>query len=599
MALVSHLCAAQSCSLSLQDEAGHLLATETSFYTGDTVRLFLQMKGHNCPSCHPFCLNCNTLNYTINDDEFSWIPDRGKDNSIMTLKFGLTCASADSVVSIDIKRINFTYDLHYNFDQSTPPYLRSRLSDFFSKKSVRVSQVNVLEGDSVYFNLFTPRNSPGRLSVIQSFRSFDGIFYADSKSVTVRWIPSYQDYKRDVTHELRVSLSNEEISNDPSQIIKSIKFKIVLKKDRPPLIDRTRSSTIDLDLSGDTYINLSSYFIPMYDKRDDELQFDFMPTDLACLKVNTANKNELIIRKSLYLNTQPRPKEILVRAKHSNSPYTEYVRLRLKSNFEPLGMALENKKFTFYDDDKIDEFIKIASNESYHLQKDKIEISGDTDVYDLKKIIKFDDQDQYLHLYTTKKVEIDDAETDDIQFMINLNFLNDLNKESQQIINITIHPRVNGDIARGYFKRQVDSLKVLLDSVKIRGAGIAKIRDKKGNKIDWYSKGASFVAIIIGSYGTAKNSANYGYSILAGLGMGALFLDIKQIKFFATKKYQKAKQATDDLERLQSDMEKHLITDTDKMGISFFEANYRQSDEREHEDFKSRYAQILRSFWAK
>jgi len=592
----------QTCSLdATRDSLTYSNSAEMFFYVGDTVRFSLRVKGQGCPECFPVCLNCDKLEYTLADGHFSWLPDFTQKNIQTTLKFSLTCPRPDSVrksmLYLTIHIVKFPHQFELDFQQNNPPSFVSHLTDFMSNKSARIAQMIVNEGDTISFRLSTIKNSPGKLMVIQSNPSFDGIIYADTKSMIVFWVPSYKDFKINPFRELRFSLANGALSSDPEQVSKVIKFKITLRHNLPPIPDKSRPGVVNLETRGDTYINLADYFVPAYSKEDDPLQFDYSPKNLSCIKVSPYNKNELVIKKLLYLNEQLKPTELVIRARHSNSPLSAEVHLALKSNYEALSMTLENRKFSFYDDDKIDELIKVDFNEPYHLEPNQTKVLGDTNLYDLKKVIRFDDQNpQFLRMYTTKNVEIDDAVSDELRFSVFLKFVNDLNKESLQNVSISIHPRVNGDIARSYFKKQIDSLRVLQKNIKSYEVRINKTRDHLANRIDWYSKGISFAAIIIGSYGTAKNQANYGYSIMAGLALGALFVDLKDIHFFLTKKYQKAKKASDELTTLESDVEKHLIADTDKMGISYFEANYRQSESREYGDLVNTYQNILKEY---
>lgn len=569
-------------------------AGDLVFYAGDTVKLKFVINGEACRDCKVVCKNCENLEYALNDNYFLWTVPHIRLKTKTELKFSTACDKASELL-VPITAVPFGYKFLTDFESSIPHRVKSELIAFLAKKGARVTQINVNEGDSIYFSISTPVRGPGRISLVQTFRSFDGVTYADSKSVVVRWVPSYKDYKRDPIHELRVSIANGLLSNDPDAVFKSIKFKISLRNNIPPIIDGSKSTTIDLDTNGDTYINLSDYFIPAYDRGDNILQFDYSPKDLACIQPNPYNNNELIVHKSLYLNSQPKPSTITVKAKHSNSPYSQEVRLILKDHFEPLAMALENRKFSFYDDEKIDETIRIDFNETYRLDKSKVTVLGDTALYDLKKNLRFDDQDpQYLRLFSNSKIEIDDSMTDDLQYLVRLRFLNALNRESFQTLLITLHPRVDGDRARLFFKNRVDSLKIFLDSVRTISKRIESEKIKRGNKIDWFSKGVSFIAIIVGSYGAAKNPANYGYSIMGGLGMGVLFVDLKQIRFFATKKYLQVKSANERLVQLEDEVEKHLMSDVDKMGASFFDTNYRTSDFRDHTKLSEEFSDIMR-----
>jgi hypothetical protein len=589
------LSTAHDCPLKVAYKGEALAINHTiEFFLGDTVRLKFSTSGSACTSCEIACRNCQQLHYSLDDGLFIWKPTAVSANKKIELKFSASCDSVNAVSIVSIKVSTFNYKFSFDFDHMTPVKIKSKLMSFFNNGDARVAQINVNEGDTLNFRVSTPFDGPGKLSLIQSFRSFDGVTYADNKSVVVRWIPSYKDYKRDPIHELRLGLSNDRLMNDPDQLLKSVKFRISLRNNISPIVDKSKSRVIALDTNGDTYINLADYFIPSYDPGDNPLQFDYSPNDLSCIKPSPYNPNELIIHKSLYLNSQPRPNEIKVKAKHSNSPYTEEIKLTLKDHFESLSMALENRKFTFYDNERIDEMVKAEFNEVYKLDKKSVRIIGDTAAFDLKNILRFDDQDpQYLRIFSTGKIEIDDSENRDLQYTVAFDFLNALGRISSQTISITLHPRVNGDIARLYYKLQVDSLKSFLDSVKRTAKNVESSRIRRGNRIDWFSKGVSFAAIIMGSYGAAKNPSNYGFSVMAGLGMGVLFVDLKQIKFFATKKYLRTKTTSEDLSRLQDETEKHLMADIDKMGASYFEANYRLSDWRDHSKLFNEFSEIM------
>jgi hypothetical protein len=599
----SYRVAGQACDLQLASDHVDPATGDLLFYVGDTVR-FTVHSGSACAACTPVCTTCGKIDYTLTNGVFRWVPDVTLRDFRTALKFVAGCKASDSTVkksilSVNVRVARFPHVFHVDDDRKTSPAVRAELIDFMRRSETRITQLTVQEGDTIAFKIFTPPNEPGRLTVIPSNPAFNGIVSADTKSVSVFWVPDYREFKISPIHDLRLSLVNGALPTDPNQVTKVIRFKVLLLHNRPPMVDRTRSTIVELDPKGDTEINAADYFFPVYDRSDDPLQFDFAPKNTPCIKPNAPDAHEIVIRKSLYLIAQPKPTELVIRARHSNSPYSEDVHLTLKSHFEPLSLALENRRFSFYDGDKIDELIKVDSNEPYRLDLTHVEVLGDTDLFNLKKVLRFEDQNPlYLRLFTTKPVEVDDAITDDLRFTVTLKFINALNKESDQTITISIHPRVNGDVARSFFKKQIDSVRSMLDSIRYWEVQIGKIRDHKASRLDWYSKGISFVAIIIGSYGTAKNSSNYGYSIMAGLALGALFVDLKQINFFLTKGYRKANTAADGLERLESDVEKLLITDTDKMGGSFFEANYRTSEARDYHNLVTRFREILHKFHA-